>query len=127
MQNKTTLLDELRQEKEILRQECAESAARLSEQWEYLSDNASSLLINSAASGVTRWMGFGSKQSKDNGTEASEPAGLIQMAWSGLMAYYPLMWEMVRPLLWGFTVKKIKSLFSGKKKKKRKGDDDNED
>ncbi len=127
MQNKTTLLDELRQEKEILRQECAESAARLSEQWEYLSDNAPSLLINSAVSGVTNWMGFGSKQNKEKETEVSESTGLMQMAWSGLMAYYPLMWEMARPLLWGFAVKKIKSLFSGKKKKKRKDDDDDED
>ena len=51
----------------------------------------------------------------------------MQMAWSGLMAYDPLVWEMVQPLLWRFAVKKVKSLFSGKKKKKRKDDDGDED
>lgn len=127
MRNKITLLDELRQEKEILRQECGESETRLSQQWEYLSDNAPSLLINSAVSGITSWMGFGGKQNKEQGTEVSESTGVLQTAWSGLMAYYPLVWEIVQPLLWRFAVKKIKSLFSGKKKKRRKDDDDDED
>lgn len=116
MKNKNRLLDEIRREKEVLRRECAESETRLSEHWEYLSDNAPSLLINNAASGIAGWLGFGGKESKDKGTEASEPAGLVQTVWSGLMAYYPLVWEIVQPLLWRFAVKKIKSLFSGKKK-----------
>jgi hypothetical protein len=124
MKNRNRLLDEIRQEKEILRRECAESEARLSGYWEYLSDNTPSLLINSAASGIAGWLGFGSKENKNKGTEASESAGLAQTAWSGLMAYYPLVWEIVQPLLWRFAVKKIKSLFSGKKKKRRRDDDD---
>lgn len=124
MKNKNRLLDEIRQEKEILRRECADSEARLSEHWEYLSDNAPSLLINSAVSGIVGWMGFGSRQNKEKGTEVSESAGVLQTAWSGLMAYYPLVWEIVQPLLWRFAVKKIKSLFSGKKKKKRRDDDE---
>ncbi|MDR1090910.1 MAG: hypothetical protein LBL79_07515 [Prevotella sp.] len=124
MKNKNRLLDEIRQEKEILRRECAEGKTRLLEHWTYLSDNAPLLLINSAASGIAGWLGFGGKENKEKGTEVSEPAGLAQTAWSGLMAYYPLVWEIVQPLLWRFAVKKMKSLFSGKKKKKRRDDDD---
>ena len=124
MKNKNRLLDELRQEKAILRQECAESEARLSEHWEYLSDNAPLLIINSAVSGVTSWMGFGGKQNKEKEAEVSESTGVLQTAWSGVMAYYPLVWEIVQPLLWRFAVKKIKSLFSGKKKKRWKDDDE---
>lgn len=127
MQNKTTLLDELRQEKEILRQECAESADRLSEHWEYLSENAPTLLMNGAVSGIAGWLGFGGKDNKEKGSEVSESTGLVQTAWSGLMAYYPLVWEIVQPMLWRFAVKKIKSFFSGKKKKKRREDIDDED
>ncbi len=124
MQNKITVLDELHKEKELLRQECAESEARLSEHWEYLSDNAPTLLINSAVSGITSWMGFGGKQNKEKETEVSESTGVLQTAWRGLMAYYPMVWDIVQPLLWRFAVKKIKSLFFGKKKKKWKDDDE---
>lgn len=117
MKNKITLLEELRQEREIVRQECIESEDRLTEQWNYLSDNASSLLLDSAVSGIASWLGFGHKEKAKEESESSS-GNIVQTAWNGVMAYYPLIWEIVQPLLWRYAVKKVKSLFSGKKKKR---------
>lgn len=117
MKTKLTPLEELRQEKVILRKECAESEGRLAEHWEYLSDNASSLLFQSAVNAVLHKFGFGASNNKKEG-EASTSNSLL----AGLTAYYPVIWDIVQPLLWRFVVKKVKSIFSGKKK--RKDDDD---
>ncbi len=124
--NSISPLDELRQEKEIVRRECKESEERLAEQWNYLSDNAPSLLLNGAVNGIASWLGFGSRvgqKSKEQEHE-TESSGFMQNILGGLTAYYPLIWEMVQPMLWRFAIKKVKSLFTKKKKKKRSDDDD---
>lgn len=112
MSNRMTPLEELRQEKEIVRRECKESEDRLAEHWVYLSDNAGSLLFQSAVNVVLGAFGFGGNKKKKE-EESSSSHGLL----SGLTAYYPVIWDIVQPLLWRFFIKKIKSLFSGKKKK----------
>jgi hypothetical protein len=125
MRNKLTPLEELRQEKAIARRECAESEERLGEHWTYLSDNAGPLLFQSAMNTVLRQFGFGPKEkSKDTGDSGTiAHSGLL----GSLMAYYPIVWEIVQPMLLRFVVKKIKSIFSGKKKKRRRDCDDDDD
>lgn len=127
--NKTTLLDELRQEKEIVRQECADNETRIAEHWLYFSENASSLLVGSAVSGIINWLGFGGnkKEKVQHEEEETESTSLVHTAWNGLMTYYPVIWEIAQPLIWRFAVNKIKSLFSGKKKKKKHRYDDDDD
>lgn len=124
--NKLTLLDELRQERDIVKRECNESETRLSEHWEYFSDNAPTLIIDSAVTGITRWMGFGHKEKKRKETdfEETESTGIVQSIFGNLSAFYPLIWDMVKPMLWQYSVNKVKSFFTGGKKKKQRYDDE---
>ncbi|NDV95550.1 hypothetical protein D0T84_11600 [Dysgonomonas sp. 521] len=119
MKNSLTPLEELRREKDMVRRECEESEHRLSDHWTYLSDNAGSLLFQSTVNAILSSFGFGANKKKQQ-EETSTSNSLL----SGLTAYYPVVWELVQPLLWRYFMKKIKSIFSGKKKKKRKDDDD---
>jgi hypothetical protein len=119
MSNRLTPLEELRREKETIRRECRDSEERLAEHWSYLSDNVGSLLFRSAVNTVLGAFGFGESKKKKQ-EEISTSNSLL----SGLTAYYPVIWDIVRPLLWRYLIRKLKSLFSGKKKKKRKNDDD---
>lgn len=114
MKSRLTPLEELRQEKELVRLECKEGEERLSEHWAYLSDNAGSLIFQSTINSVLSVFGFGgSSKSKKRQEETSTSSGLL----SGLTAYYPVIWEIVQPIIWRFVIKKLKSIFSGKKKK----------
>lgn len=120
--NKVSPLEELRIEREIVRQQCAESEDRLAEQWDYLSDNAGSLLLNAAVSNITGLFGFGHKSHKSSDTKqiaqaASSGNGIMSM----LSSYYPLIWDIAQPLIWKFAMNKIKSIFT---KKNKKGKDD---
>ncbi|MDR0825166.1 MAG: hypothetical protein LBN74_08740 [Prevotella sp.] len=119
MKTKLTPLEELRREKEIVRRECAESGYRLAEHWSYLSNNVGSLLFQSGVDAILKKFGFGSTQSRKE-DEAPASNNLL----GTLNTYYPVVWEIVQPLLWNYLIKKIKSIFSGKKKKKRRNDDD---
>lgn len=126
MQNKLSPLEELLQEKEIVRREVKESEARLSEHWEYVSENAVPILFNGAVNAVAGYFGFGHRISSKKAKKAEEPSGssgIFQNVFGFLSGYYPLMWEIAQPLLFRYVMKKIRSLFSSKKKK-RKNDDD---
>lgn len=128
MKNKVSPLDELRQEKEIVKREVAESEDRLAEHWAYLSDNAPSLLFNSAINGIAGWFGFGHKaepkrlQESDDAEGASGILANLQGVFGNLSAYFPLVWEIAQPMLLRYAVNKIKSLFTRKKKKKKNDD-----
>lgn len=126
MKNKLNPLEELRREKEIVRHECEESEHRLVDQWSYLSDNAVSLIFNSVVNSIVGRLGFSNRigQSKEREEEHKQSSlGVFQNVINGFTAYYPLVWEIVQPMLWRYAIKKIKSLFSGKKKKKKDDDD----
>lgn len=120
MKNELTPLELLRQDKEMIRRECAEKEDRLAEHWSYLSDHAGSLIFQSAVNAVLRHFGFGPKEKpKEGESEGIVSSGLL----STLTAYYPIVWEFVQPMLIRFVIRKIKSIFSRKKKKKRRDDD----
>lgn len=124
--NRINPLEELRLEKEIVRREVAESENRLAGHWDYLSDNAMPLILNSVIHGVAAMFGFGRRKEQKDTRETEESvgsSGFIQNVFNGVMAYYPLIWEIAQPMLIRFFVNKIKSLFT-RKKKKRKNDDD---
>lgn len=119
--NKLTPLELLRQEKEVAKRECVESEARLAEHWSYLSDNASSLIFQSAINGVLRHFGFGPKEKNKDG----ESSGIANNGFLGAFtAYYPVIWELVQPMLIRFVIRKVKSIFSRKKNKKQRDEDD---
>jgi hypothetical protein len=120
--NKINPLEELRQEKVIVRKEVADSEDRLAEHWVYLSDNAPSLLMNSAVNGIAGWFGFGHKQESEQDKSDSGSNGIMHNILGAVTAYYPLIWEIVQPVLLRFAMNKIKSIFTRKKKKKYNND-----
>lgn len=110
-------LDELRIQKELAKAECAESEARLGEYWNYLTNNAGNLILNSAINNVSRKLGFGtSKSSSSKNNAQSSKGGVFQGILGGLIASAPIVWEIAQPMVIGFLIRKFKSLFSGKKK-----------
>ncbi len=123
MKNEISPLEELRQEKEIVRREIKVYEDRLAEKWEYLSDNAPSLLFNAALSGIIGWFGFGNKVESKDKKEGMGSSGITHSLLSGLMAYYPLIWDIAKPMLWKYAVRKVISLFTSKKKKGKKDND----
>lgn len=124
MKNSISPLEELRQEKVIVKRECEEIENRLAGQWAYLSDNAVPLVLDSIVSGIMQKLGFGGhhrveSQKKDNSSSVGFANGIL----GNLSAYTPLLWDLIQPMLWKFAVNKIKSIFTGKKKKKKDDDD----
>lgn len=121
-QNKISPLEQLRQEKAILQNECKEGEDRLTGYWNYISSNVGSLFLSSAIGSVRRQLGFGGSSTKEGIASSSDKAkgsssGLWQGVLGGVIAASPLIWELVQPMLMGFAMKKIKSIFSRKKKK----------
>lgn len=130
--NKRTPLDDLREEKKILKQECSEREEHLAEYWEFINDNAGSLIIDSIIETAKRKLGLApSKTSSRKDQSDQHPAtaeasgsndtGFMHTIKTGLQMTYPLIWEIAQPMLWEFAIKKIKSIFTRKKKKRKKG------
>lgn len=127
MKTKMNPLEELRQEKEIVRREVAESEERLGDHWAHLSDNAVPLLLNAAVHGIAGMFGFGRRIEQKDTRKVEEPegpVGIFQTIFNSLVTYYPLIWEIAQPMILRFVINKIKSLFTRKKRRKRKDDDD---
>lgn len=127
--NKISPLEELRQEKVMVKKEVEECEDRLAESWLYLTDNAGSLLLQGAVNGILHKFGFGGSHKKieaedreHEGTSSGIGHGIINT----LSAYSPMIWEMVQPMLIQFAVNKFKSIFTRKKKKKKKRKDDDD-
>lgn len=123
-QNKITPLEQLRQEKEMAKQEVLDSEARLSGQWVYMRNNLSVLLVNSVID--TTLKGFGLRASKsdsdqdENKDKDLQSPGIFKSVLGSVAAISPLIWELVQPMLMSFALRKVKSIFSGSKKKKGK-------
>lgn len=127
-QNNITPLEALRNEKEILKNECSESEERLAEHWNYMTNNVGSLLFTSALTSIRNKLGFGpSKHDDEESEESSGSSGVLKGVLGGLLAASPFLWEMTQPMIMGYIMKKIKSLFSKKKKKKKKSSEDDDD
>lgn len=119
-QKKIDALAALRLEKEALGLECSESEANLTMHWEYVRDNIGSLLLSNAIDTTWGKLGFG-KKSKSKDDQESNPKkgnGIWQGLFGSLFAMSPFIWEIIQPMIIGFGVKKVKSIFSRKKKKK---------
>ncbi|NDV77654.1 hypothetical protein [Dysgonomonas sp. 511] len=117
--NQTSPLDELRLEKEIVKRQCEESEDRLAEHWDYLTDNAGSLIFNGLLGGIFGKRG-GRASSSGQEKRVSSSGIMSNIApgiFSGLSSFAPVVWDIVQPMLWGYAIKKVKSIFSSKKKK----------
>lgn len=111
MKSKLTPLEELRFEKEILRRECESYKEKLAGNLEYAKGNFGHLLMGSVFSSTKS--GFSDVLSVFTGKKSkSEGSGTGKM----LLSLSPLLWEIAQPILLGFAVKKVKSVFTRKKK-----------
>lgn len=131
--NNITPLDELREEKEILKKECSEREEHLAEYWEFINDNAGSLIIDGIIETAKRKLGLAPSKTSSRKNQSdqhlltaesadnNDSTGFMHTIKTGLMMTYPLIWEIAQPMLWEFAMKKVKSIFTRKKKKKKKG------
>jgi len=113
MRTKLSPLEELRFEREILRRERQGHKDRLLGNLDYTKNNFGHLLVgslfSSAKSGVSDVFSvFAGKKTKSEGSNTGKM----------LLSLSPLLWEIAQPILLGFAVKKVKSVFTRKKKKK---------
>lgn len=127
--NKLSAMDELRQEKMRLAEECASQEKRLRETLDFAKGNFGSLLLGSVfsstksgLSGIMSLFGGGKSSSKvknkDDEDESSSSSGSWLMPM--LVSATPLVWEIVQPMLVGMVLDKVKSLFMPSKKKRKK-------
>lgn len=126
--NKLSAMDELRQEKMRLAEECASQEKRLRETLDFAKGNFGSLLLGSVfsstksgLSGIMSLFGGGKSSSKvkskdDEDESSSSGSWLMPM----LVSATPLVWEIVQPMLVGMVLDKVKSLFMPSKKKRKK-------
>lgn len=126
MKNKLSPIEQLREEKARLAGECSLQEKHLLERVGYARENFGRLLLGSVFSSTKS--GFSdifslftggkkskSKQNKED-SDVEDEASMSKFA-PMLIGAAPLIWEIVQPMLIGLVVKKIKSLFTGKKKK----------
>lgn len=121
IQNELTPLDELRQEKAVLRQEYVESEERLTNQWSYVRQNIGSIIFYNSMKGLGRQFGLVKKEGSTESVSSS--SGFMSNMYSSFQAYGPMIWEITKPLLMKYAFKKIKNIFSSDKKKKNKNND----
>lgn len=123
-QNKISPLQSLRQEKQLLREDCQELEQELTYHWTYVKHNIGSLILSSAVSGVMHKFGFGKTNTDDSNAIEASGASMFQNVMNALLASSPLIFEMAKPMLTGFLIDKVKSIFTRKKKKKKDNDND---
>lgn len=119
MKNKLSVIEELRLEKARLTGECKQYEEQLGYRWDYTKNNFGHLLANtfisSTKSGFSELLGpLLGKKSKHEGSSSKSSSGVGQL----LIAASPIAWEILQPILIGFALKKLKSIFRRKKKKK---------
>lgn len=120
IQNELTPLDELHQEKAVLKQEYLDSEERLTDQWSYVRQNIGSIIFYNSMKGLGRQFGL---VKKGNSTESvSSSSGFMSNMYSSFQAYGPMIWEITKPLLMKYAFKKIKNIFSSDKKKDKNND-----
>lgn len=117
-----TPLQQLRLQKSRYKKLYLADEERLSKNWNYLTNNTSTVIFNTIFGGSKR-----TQENKEGLQERIQtPFGSIgsfSSVFSGLAGSLPIIWEVVQPMLISLAIKKIKGLFSSKKKKRKKNDD----
>ena len=114
-----TPLQRLRHEKRKLKALYEEDEKRLSEDWQYLTDNIGQLTFNSIVKGAKDSFFPSLLKSNKTPTPFDKEGGgytLLNILSSSL----PLIWEFAQPVLFKYAIRKIKSMFTSKKEDKKK-------
>lgn len=115
MKNKLSPLEELRQERERLLAECSEDKDRLLYKLNYSKSNFGHLLFSSAFSSTKSGISeiFSLVAGDKKSSKKAPSSGFAQI----VLGAAPIIWEIMQPMLLGFAIKKVKSVFTRKKKK----------
>lgn len=122
MKTKISPLEELKLEKQRLQDECEIQKVRLLNKYEYAKKNLGTLTLGSTVSTTKSGLSgifslfSGKHKNSDNKTNNLTTSGFSQ----ALSSFTPVVWEMAQPILLGFVLEKVKSIFKSKKKKKKK-------
>ena len=119
--NKLTPFEQLKEDKRKLKQTYQEDAARLQDNWDYMTEHMGILLFNTGLATVKSVMKGKRKKEKEkspftflDSLKANPSMSFMNIVNTAL----PFVWEIAQPMLLGLVVRKIKNLFSSKKKKK---------
>lgn len=124
MNNPQTPLEKLISDKQRIQQECVLKEQKLNDGFLYIQENAGQLLL----SGVSTLL-FPTVKAKSKGSQASQPAQTPQAASApiGISDYLsvvqglmPVAWEVVRPLLVSWGIRKAQTWIISKLFKKKK-------
>lgn len=112
--NELTPLQSLRQEKRRLKALYEEDEKRLSEDWTYLTNNIGHLAFSSIVKSTKSSLLPSLLKTTRKSSDEAGSNNLLNI----LSLSLPVVWEIAQPILVGFMIKKVKSLFTSKKKKK---------
>lgn len=121
--NMLTPIERLKEDKRKAKLVYQADSARLQNNWDYLTNNMGTVLVNTAFSSVKATLSSGEGKEKTNiaasllGPLKGNPALSF---FSVISTALPVIWEIAQPMLIGLAVRKAKSFFSSKKKKKAK-------
>lgn len=117
-----TPLEKLISDKEHIRQQCALQEQKLNEDFSYMQENASSLLF----SGISSLLFPNTKAKKNESAETvavtnqpATPLGISDL-FAVAQSMIPLAWDIARPLLLTWGIKKAQSWFTNLIFKKKK-------
>ena len=113
--NNLSPIQKIQQEKKDLKRLYEADGERLSENWDYLTNNIGTLTLNTLFKSTKNPSG---KPESSSSSLASKIGGHPIL--SSLSLVLPIVWEIAQPMLFSYMIKKVKSLFSSKKKETKK-------
>lgn len=114
MKTKLSAIEELRSEKKQLINECREDKERLLHNLTHAQSNMGRFLLNSLFLPNKSKESDIAEVSVSGKKKENKKSGIGQMA----ISMAPLAWEIAQPILIGFAIKKVKSIFTKNKKGK---------
>lgn len=122
--NKITPIEKLKQDKLRLKNAYSKDAERIQQNWNYITDNFSSLFIQTAFNSAKGLIGGGDKT---NTAEDNNPLSFLssftKMPSLSFLNIFssaiPVVWKIAQPMILGLAVKKIKNMLFGSKKSKK--------
>ena len=116
---KPTPLEILLADKERIRQQCRQQEQKLNESFSFVNENAGSLLLSSVSSLL--FSGSGRTAKKDKTLPASQRQPVVDLPTVSIglsdclsigKAMIPVIWEIAKPVIMAWGIKKVKKIIS---------------
>jgi hypothetical protein len=124
MNNQQTPLEKLISDKQRIQQECLLREQKLNEEFNYIQDNAGSLLVSGVSTLLFPKTKAKSKAAENNPDSSALPVASTPLGMSDYLSVaqglLPVAWDVVRPLLVTWGIRKAQNWVIGKLFKKKK-------